>query len=373
MVIVGSRALDYWIGEDSNQSSDTDVWVLQEHKEIGQWANRLRCGWDISVIPLGVLNLFESDSLFTGYATLKDQLAIKLSHLPYDIFWHKHKQYALLLGKLTEGQYNEPLFRALRDYWEEEHGSKKSHLSLYKTKDEFFDDFVPKQHEHDYLHELVAQPEEPVYTSCLKDGHEVFIDKDKWRDLTFCKKVRMMREEVAVIALERWLIPTLSKGKNRFSIQEAWNKSLHKVVTQLTKNDFSEFIVLNLNEFLSPSTGDILHALDVLKLKEIYMGKKVDIDSFKEMVGEIVCREGKFEYGFYFDDILLEGVKDQGIVLVEQDGGGEGGSENCYSILKIDGVFYKVNYSYYSHHGFDTEFACVSIVEPKKKLVTVYE
>ncbi len=40
------------------------------------------------------------------------------------------------------------------------------------------------------------------------------------------------------------------------------------------------------------------------------------------------------------------------ITLIEQDGGGEGGSEYCYSVLKIGEKFFKFGYSYQSHAGF---------------------
>lgn len=373
MIVVGSKALEYWSGKPSSKHSDTDAWILEGHKEFAHWPEGSTEGWDISVMPEEVYYLFSEESFRTGYATLEDQLAIKLSHMPYDILWHKHKQYTLLLAKLTDRQYNEDLYGLLKRHWKEVHGGSKSHLSLYKTKCEFFEDFVPKQHEHDYLHELVAFPDKPIYTECLKDGHEVMIDNWKWKGLHLCRKIRMMREEVAVIALERWLIPTLSKGQRKFTIQEAWNKSLHKVVTQLTKNEFSEFIVLHLNQFLRPLTEEMLYALEQINLKEIYMTGRIDIDTFKEMVEGVVCKDGEPKYGFYFDEILMEGAEEQGIDLIEQEGGGEGGSEYCYSVLKIDGVFYKVTYSYYSHHGFDTQYAEVWIVTPKEKTVTVFE
>lgn len=59
--------------------------------------------------------------------------------------------------------------------------------------------------------------------------------------------------------------------------------------------------------------------------------------------------------------------------FVEQEGGGEGGSEYCYSILKIGEKFYKIEYSYYSHAGYETEDAELVEVSAKQQTVTVYE
>ena len=76
----------------------------------------------------------------------------------------------------------------------------------------------------------------------------------------------------------------------------------------------------------------------------------------------------------YFTDGLLEGFPlAESVGFIEQDGGYEGGSEYCYSVFEIDDTYYKVEYSYYSHYGFDTNHAQVSIVSPKEKTIIVYE
>lgn len=61
------------------------------------------------------------------------------------------------------------------------------------------------------------------------------------------------------------------------------------------------------------------------------------------------------------------------IEFLEQDGGGEGGKESCYTVFKLDGVCYMATYSYYSHHGFDYLSRDFTIVEPVEKTITVYE
>ena len=62
------------------------------------------------------------------------------------------------------------------------------------------------------LHELVSYPNPPMYTHCLKDGHDVLIDKKKFDTMLFEDQIRMLGEEITVI-WQRWLIDPKYKGK----------------------------------------------------------------------------------------------------------------------------------------------------------------
>jgi hypothetical protein len=61
------------------------------------------------------------------------------------------------------------------------------------------------------------------------------------------------------------------------------------------------------------------------------------------------------------------------VKYIEHEGGGEGGSEDCESVIQVGGVFYKIIYSYASYEGFDWDFAEVEIVKPVERVVTFYE
>lgn len=122
------------------------------------------------------------------------------------------------------------------------------------------------EYPHDYLHELVAYPNPPMYTKCLKDGEDVLIDRDKFDLLPFEDQVRMFREEITVIAAERWLINPYWKGK--VSWYRAHMLSLQKTVTRLTKGWASEFIVLNLEHFVKPDYKYFKHLIETLKLEK---------------------------------------------------------------------------------------------------------
>jgi hypothetical protein len=365
-MIVGRSALNYWMGKYV-ETTDLDIWKTGDEESVYKTEQRL----DISIMPKKVMSLFDTNSYRLGYACPKDLLAIKLSHMQYDIFWKKHKQDALFLKGITKGVYNEKLYSILVEHWKHEFGTK-DYLSLYKTKDEFFDDFVAKEYEHDDLHIYVSRKGKPVYTLCLKDGQSVFIDKNKFDNLEYSAKIRMFQEEIAVIALERWIIPSIKSGKEIIPISVAWNKSLHKTITALTKGWASEFIIHNLEHYLHPLKGDILNALSILNLKEKYMSKKIDFEDFKVLLEE-KYNAYPDNYGFYYSGMIRDGDENVGVKLVDREGGGEGGAEDCYSILEIDGVFYQVTYNYYSYVGYEFDYAEVTIVTPKQKTITVYE
>ena len=130
-ILVGSKAAKIHI-PTFREGNDVDYWSIEK-----LW----NC--DSSVIPQKIFVLFEHDSLVNRCATLNDLLTIKLSHLPYDILWKKHLNDYLVFKK-HGAQINHKLYITLQEYWKEVHGNK-NFLSLYKTKDKFFDDYVVKE------------------------------------------------------------------------------------------------------------------------------------------------------------------------------------------------------------------------------------
>lgn len=59
---------------------------------------------------------------------------------------------------------------------------------------------------------------------------------------------------------------------------------------------------------------------------------------------------------------------------LEQDGGGEGGAEDCEGVFKLGGKYYHTTWRYYSHHGYEYDgiVGNLSLVTPSQKTVTVY-
>lgn len=247
--VVGSTAAKVRIPDWYRGVSDTDIWTARDYKQ--------EKGLDISVMSEEILGAFEG----VQFASINDLYTIKVSHLPWPVFFWKHANDALFL-KSKGARLNEPLYELLKEHWRVEHGTKTK-LSLYRSKQEFFDDAVPKEYDHDYLHELVSYPHPPVYTTVLKEGHSVFTDKEKFLALSFDNKVKMMREEMSVIMCERWLLN--DRIRSKLTLPQAWRMSVEKTATALTKGIYSEFICENLEHFILSNRKETAHLFKTLK------------------------------------------------------------------------------------------------------------
>lgn len=84
----------------------------------------------------------------------------------------------------------------------------------------------------------------------------------------------------------------------------------------------------------------------------------------------------EFLSGFEEGDYLYKETEDSDPIPmkhIEQEGGGEGGSEYCYTVIQVGEKFYKIEYSYYSYNGYDYDYADVLEVVPTQRMVTFYE
>jgi len=252
-IIVGSTA----IGEGGipfREPKDLDIWCTSDDIPSE------KC--DYKVMPNDIMTFLDACS-HRGYATPFAVYIIKLSHLGWDsgqtkhspmggsYEWDKHKADLLYLGNyfedknsgLTPAWYN--FYNLLVDHWKKEFGNKEF-LSLDNKSDEFFNDFVDYKYDHDTLHEIVAGDEDPMYKRCLKEDKDVLISQDKFTLLPFNQQIQMFKEEITVIALERFVIP------NNTTFAKAYMMSLKKTITSLTKNWANSFLVLNLKHFIRP-------------------------------------------------------------------------------------------------------------------------
>jgi len=373
-IVVGSKALQFF-GITRREPKDTDLWVDDE--------SILEEGTDGHVIPTEIMSMIPT---VQGYATPNAIYTIKCSHFGWDIHWEKTKYDILFLKSKYRPRLIPELYEALVEHWNKEHGDK-SYLSLSQDKEDFFNDYVKYKYDHDYLHELVAYPNKPVYTKCLKDGNSVLTDKAKFGKMSFEAQVKMFREEIVVIACERWLV-----HKPDIGWYKAYMLSLKKTITRLTKNWACDFIIQNLEYFVKPEFNMFEHILN--NLEETSMSK-VDLTVFEELLekggeegssledlvwslcegdfGEnLVSWEGSYEDYKQKCNVLAE---EFGYEHLDQEGGGEGGSEYCYGVFKLKGKVYRAEYSYYSYEGSDYSdiLGTLKEVKPVQKTITVYE
>tara|TARA_R110000851_G_scaffold113976_1_gene238844 strand:- start:22 stop:1191 length:1170 start_codon:yes stop_codon:yes gene_type:complete len=389
MIIVGSTAAAYR-GISRKGVSDLDIWVSEKE-------DNLQMG-DIHILPEEVLSSIPCEGV---YPTANALYTIKCSHLAWDIHWEKTKSDILYMkGK---GCVLIPeLYHTLKRHWAIEKGNK-DFLSLNKKKEDFFDDHVTYVHDHDYLHTLVARAGVPMYLSCLKEGHKVLTDHEKFCSMSHADQVRMFREEITVIACERWLTNPFWYGK--VSWYKAYQLSLKKVITSLTKNWACDFLIHHLEEFVAPDYSYFENLLNKLNLEKImsnvdikvfedFMEAESDYTDLKELVYNMcegsVYFNGGVEYpsrdaedrdaelAVYHKaqaDAEQAGLLRTGYEHLSQEGGGEGGSEYCEGVFKLSGKIYKAEYSYYSHDGHDTDYILDTLreVTPVVKTITVYE
>lgn len=199
---------------------------------------------------------------------LKGLSIVKRSHLWRDLgfqkhitMYHKH----IMDGSFEYDEYDRALLKERTELTMQAYPYK--HPSLKKTKDQFFDDFVVKKFDHDYLHELVAYNDVPMYKRMQDTSVDsVWCIKDKWDQFTHQEKLLCIMEEATVIAFERFLIPKDYK----FGYKTAFILSLDKVCTTLTSGWFRDYAIDNYPELVNKLFRKVRFLMieDYLKLKE---------------------------------------------------------------------------------------------------------
>lgn len=385
MIVVGSAALKHF-ELNRSEPKDLDVWYCDDTVKVA--------GEDSVSIPKHIYDLLETKE---GFATPNTVYTIKCSHLAWDIKWEKTKNDVIWL-KAKGCKLMPNLYRALKTHWENVHGDK-SFLSLGQDKVNFFNDHVTYVYDHDYLHELVAHPNEPAYKKVLKNKSEVLTDRSKFDKLNFESQVTLFREEITVIAAERWLVNPYWQG--HVDWYQTYMFSLKKTITSLTKGWACDFIVCNLEQFVKPNYSYFEYLLKTLELKMSDVNTK-PIESFLKRLSEdneltdrtlVLLADGdlddiEYAVGVPYPswngenrDAEMEAYQNaksevlEGYEHVMQEGGGEGGSEYCEGVFRLNDKYYHVSWSYYSHHGYDTDEALstLKVVTPKEKTVVVYE
>lgn len=164
-------------------------------------------------------------------------LTLKMSHAGWNIFWEK-TMFDILFLKSKGAKCNKILYNSLVKDWIEVHGRQWASL---KNKDSqtFFEDAVPRKYVHDDIHDAVAVYERPLFEQLLFEG--VSCSEKGFEQLSFEDKILLVKEEVWVTALERFLIPS------NFTCGQmiAYMRSLKKLATTMSSGWFKFFILDN--------------------------------------------------------------------------------------------------------------------------------
>jgi hypothetical protein len=186
------------------------------------------------------------EGVFSEMIATPDELyTIKVSHAFWELkngSWSKHMMDVLFLQSKGATLIPE-LYKILYKVWEDTHGKKK--VNLESDPEEFFNDKIVKRiYDHDSIHESVAYYDRPLFERILRDDSDVAVDKSKWDAMDHEDKLKMVREEIYATALERKLVPSDYKS----SPGAAYNWTLRKTITSLTKGWFALFVVENFKD-----------------------------------------------------------------------------------------------------------------------------
>jgi hypothetical protein len=187
-MIIGSCAMRRWFPDFGREPKDMDI-VGGPDPVTDLRIERLN-----NPVLAARPELFED-----GYLKPSALLALKLSHLFWDVFWDKHCfDMVWLYGKGVEPDMD--LFWDLHAHWTANPpslGLRRSNLDM--TADEFFDNALTCDVPHDDLHEMLSDT--PAYKSILVG--EVQTSDDLFDALPHGEKIRLVREETMVMAYER--------------------------------------------------------------------------------------------------------------------------------------------------------------------------
>jgi hypothetical protein len=228
-LIIGSTAIKHWYPDFKREPKDLDLIDTETYMST-KGVERL---WIHQFQELLDINIDDR------YLDPNSLLTLKLSHLGWDILWEKHVADVEFL--FSKGcMVDRGLYERLVEGWIRKHGKKWASL---KGKDSttFFEDAVARKYNHDSIHEIVAIYDKPLYEQLIHEG--VQCSEKGFEKLSYEDKIYLVKEEVWVTALERYLIPNDFK----YSATLAYQQALKKLATTMSSGLFKFFILSNIH------------------------------------------------------------------------------------------------------------------------------
>lgn len=241
-VLIGSRALNYWnnhlpfenqkdwdiISDNEIEGCDAQSLSLVNNKEM------------LKYVSDSIVQLPDGSSAFV---MSKLGLAIiKRSHLWRDLKFEAHIAQFFKQGLadcLSANMSNQVLHDLKERTKMTMQLYPQANPNLMQTKEDFFNDAVAKVYDHDYLHELYAHYDKPLYTQLLREEGKAWCEQSKWIALTHDDKIKCIQEEAYVIATERFLV----RNNWNYPMKLAYLKSLGKICTTLCSGYFRSYAI----------------------------------------------------------------------------------------------------------------------------------
>jgi hypothetical protein len=181
MYLFGSKLIRNYFS-DFRKTNDTD-WVTNDQNEM---LKSIVGEEEYYFIPCTPDREMSPDEIYT----------VKVSHAIYDIKWQKTMGDIRFL-QMKGCKIIPEFLMQLREHWKTIHKSRRTDFDV--ESDQFFNDKVKREIEHDELHKLINPT--PTYTSIV-DG--VIPSIDKYNKLSDSDKIELLFEEAFVISCERY-------------------------------------------------------------------------------------------------------------------------------------------------------------------------
>lgn len=238
-VLIGSRAMNYWYPE-AKISQNTDWDVISDTPIAGtEWHqpeflnNAALAKTYASHAHIEVNGVMCSVMQSTGLAV------IKRSHLWRDLSFQKHITH---WHKFLVRDFDDQAAALLQERTALTHKAfPQGNPNLNQSVEDFFDDAVSKKYNHDWLHELYAYYDLPLYTRLQADKNKAWCSRDLWYNLEKSDQLKCIAEEAYVIATERFLVP---KDWD-YPAKLAYMKALNKICTTLCSGYFRDAAIDN--------------------------------------------------------------------------------------------------------------------------------
>lgn len=246
-LLIGSRALNFWfLDHKIKDSTDWDIISDKPFEDIPEGVNYewhdpdILLNRELENYTRNITVEFNGKELHV--VTPLGLALVKRSHLWRDLGFDKHithwnkylKEFLEFRSKETEDYLQRRTSATMQMF-------PQGHPKLNQTVEDFFDDAVTKVFNHDFLHQLYAHHDKPLYTYMQSNPELAWCEKDKWQAFSFDDKIKCVQEEAYVIATERFIVPNNWNYPHRL----AYFNALKKICTTLCSGWFRDFAIDN--------------------------------------------------------------------------------------------------------------------------------
>lgn len=250
-MLIGSRAIAHW-NPDFKTRVNFDWDIIGTPESEGFFRSRFsipdgdRIEWHDPnhLNNKSMLYYYNTDNTHEFVISPYGLAVMYRSHLHRDHNWDAHitKYHKFILPLLKSDLHlSDPILLERIKLTKEVY--PQGNPKLNQTNEMFFDDPVKKVYDHDFLHELYAYEDRPMFEKLKHEGKEgqAWCAKDLWEQLSQLQRLQCVAEETYVIATERFLVP----NDWNYPTKKAFYFALKKVCTTLTSGWFRDFAIDN--------------------------------------------------------------------------------------------------------------------------------